>query len=73
MSNLKKMIKDRRKVRWEIELNPIVTFCALLFIVGMLLVYVGLFEHRVNPGEGVVTEHVNGAFTGLKRWIDSIK
>jgi len=73
MTGLKKAIKDRRKARWEIELNPVITFCVLLFIVGVFLVWVGLFEHRVNPGEGVVTEQVNGALAELKRWIQSLR
>jgi hypothetical protein len=62
--------KERRKATWEIRLNPVVTFLIVVFCFGILLVWIGLFEHRVNPFDGVLSTHISRFFNTVKDYID---
>ena len=66
-------VKDRRKVRWEIDLHPGVTFLVLLFLVGLLLVWLGLYERHYIQGEGFISYYVSSFVSYLSAWVGSIK
>jgi hypothetical protein len=66
----KRVNKERRKTRWEIRLNPVVTVLVVVFCFGMLLVWIGLFEHRVNPFDGVISTHISSFFNTVKDYIN---
>jgi len=71
MTDIRK-IKERRKARWEIVLNPGVTFLVLLFLIGLFVVWIGIYERMYLPGEGVVTNYVSNLITSFNAWLESI-
>ena len=71
MTDIRK-IKDRRKARWEIVLNPGVTFLILLFLIGLFVVWIGIYERMYLPGEGVVTNYMSNLIASLNAWLESI-
>jgi hypothetical protein len=72
MTDIRK-IKERRKARWEIVLNPGVTFLILLFLIGLFVVWIGIYERIYHPGEGVVTNYVSNLIASLNAWLESIR
>ena len=65
-------MRGRRKAKWDIHLNPLVTLMVLAFCVGVLLVWIGLFEHEVNPGDGVLSARISEAVHDIRDYISSI-
>lgn len=65
--------ENRRKARWELTLNPSVTMLVVAFCIGVLLVWIGLFEHTVNPGDGSVTTVAGDVYTRIVSFVDSVR
>jgi hypothetical protein len=63
---------DRRKAKWELTLNPLVTAGVLLFCVGILAIWIGLFERRFSPENRFVTSTITGMADWISSWIRSI-
>lgn len=70
MTNIHK-VKDRRKAQWEIILNPGVTFIVFLFLMGIFLVWIGIYERIYHPNDGVVTNFISSSIISFKEWIKS--
>ena len=65
--------KGRRKTQWELILNPTVTMIVVAFCIGILLVWIGMFEHRVNPEDGVVSSGISDVYAQIINYVDSIR
>ncbi|MBU1022932.1 hypothetical protein KKB99_01495 [bacterium] len=63
---------DRRKARWELVLSPFVTTLVVAFCLGVLLVWIGMFENRVNPGDGVVMTFVSDLYKQIASYVSSL-
>lgn len=64
---------NRRKARWELTLNPNVTMLVVAFCIGVLLIWIGLFEHTVNPGDGTVSSVAGDVCGRIVGFVDSVR
>lgn len=63
---------DRRKAQWELILNPKVTMLVLAFCLGVLLIWIGMFENKVNPGDGVVSTYASDLYKQIANYVSSL-
>ena len=63
---------DRRKAKWELILNPSVTMMVLAFCLGVLIIWIGMFENTVNPGDGVITVFVSNLYNQIATYVSSL-
>ena len=64
--------KDRAKAQWELVLNPTVTMIVVAFCVGILLVWIGMFENKVNPGDGVITTEITDVCDQISDFVQEV-